>query len=54
MKHKKLTQKDINNIDWIVYRTSISNIYNDWIRRGESPDGKYFYEENYLTKNILI
>ena len=47
--NRRLTYNELDSIEWIVYTTSINHIHNGWTRRGESADGKFYYEENYST-----
>lgn len=52
--NKRLTYEQATSIDWIIYKTSITHIHNDYVRRGESSDGKYYYEDNYYTGDHRI
>lgn len=47
--NNRLTYEQATSIDWVVYNTSINHIHNGWTRRGESTDGKFYYEEDYST-----
>lgn len=40
---KRLTYQEVHSIEWDRYPDGEN--HNGWNRRGESKDGKYFYEE---------
>ena len=54
MGRKKIKYEDLSRVEWIVYKTSVANIRGEWTRRGESVDGKYFYEDDYNTGDHRI